>query len=198
MLLDIVILPPPHIAQMLVRKLKRANKGFRPVYLVGSSGLAYHSSLFFLNVNQRRLPDVMRKAGEAAREFPKIKFSTHGAAHDNDGVWVTLSRPRALVRFKDRVIASFAPLRQAAMPYTSSYQLTPLRKFYRQRFGVHYTIGRFYRPHFTLAKYQSHAEARAVALRLRSLSFRFTPGNLAVAEVNRYHQVTRIIKRFKV
>ena len=198
MLLDIVILPSVHLSRILVRSVQRANRDIRPVYVVGTGGLFYHSSLFHFNVSSKRLPQVESTVKSLAAGLPRLKLVGRRVRYDGDGVWLEFLPPPALVRFKNSIVQSLAPLRQGPMPYTSSYPLTPLRRFYRQRFGVHYNMGRFFKPHFTLAKYKSLTDTKAVSLRLKHFKPSFFVNTLAVTEVNRYHQVTRIIKRFRV
>ena len=84
------------------------------------------------------------------------------------------------------------------MPYVSKHVPTKLIKRYRAIYGVHYNIGHFFKPHITLGKLKKESDSSTVKSRLGGFSCRFCAREIAIAQINRNHQVTRILKRFRV
>ena len=198
MLIDIVVLPPPLVAQNLAHQVKRASRGRRAVFVVDAKKLKHHLSLFHVNVINAKFPLVESIVQGLAHSTPHILLKPYKIHFDADSVWLEYCRSTPLVKLKNLIIKRVAPLRLAPMPYASSKPLPKLRRIYRKRFGVHYNIGPFFRPHLTLAKYRNVTDARAVALQLNVNSLKFHTDTLALAQINRRHQVTKILKKFKV
>ena len=198
MLLDIVILPPLSVASLVADKVKKASLGYRAEFLVDNKRLWHHVSLFHVVVARNRLPLVLRLVNSFAANLPKVILKSKGVVRESRSLWLEFTYPRVLIKYKNQVIQALAPLRQGTMPYTSDRPLTPLRKMYRECYGVYYNIGRFFHPHFTLAKYASKREAEEILRKLRIPTISFSVSILAVAQVNDYGQVTRILKRFRV
>ena len=179
-------------------KVKKFSRDLNFLYIVDNKKLFHHISLFHLNASKKNLPRIIIESDKLLKELRGIKILSKKIIADGTSPTLEFSRPTKLVQVKDEVIKTLAPLRQDVMPYISKKSPSPLRQRYRRQFGVHYNIGRYFRPHITLAKLKNKSDSRMIAKRLGAFKFNFVITNVAVAQVNNYGQVTRIIKKFRI
>lgn len=200
MLFDIVILPPLGVRRQLGRLVTTACRPYSTVYVVDNTKLIPHVSLFHLNTELRRLPALVVAVQAVLKElFPaKVNLISRGCIAWGDGPTLWFRRNDRLVALNRQIVSVSAPIRTGLMPWLPKRKPTVAERSARRRYGVHYNIGARFRPHVTLAKLVHEHDARLVASSLGKHHMSFPLREIAICQVNRGHQVTRILKRFRV
>ncbi|MBI4050791.1 MAG: 2'-5' RNA ligase family protein [Candidatus Doudnabacteria bacterium] len=198
MLLDIVILPPKVLRQRIGKKIKDATKDVKAVFVVNNKKLILHLSLFHIRTSKARLSRLSGIVKGIVKKHKVMNMRSAGLEISKSGsgiVYVNVSYPLKLVRLREEVFNSCYPLRTGPMPWMiKSRPPTRQEKLARKKFGTYLK----FHPHFTLAMFQNHRDAERVIERMGRIKFDFTADTVAVTEVNSWHQVTGIIKKFKL
>ncbi len=198
MWLDIVILPPSTLRQRMGKKIKHATKGLKTVFVVDNKKLIPHLSLFHIRTSKARLSRLSRIVKGTIKKYKRMKLRAAGLEISKSGsgiVYVNISCPLKLVRLHEEVFNSCYPLRTGPMPWViKSRKPTSQEKLDRKKYGTHLK----FHPHFTLAMFQNYRDGEKVIERMGRVKFDFTADTVTVTEVNFWHQVIRVIKKFKL
>ncbi len=198
MLVDIVILPPNKIRNIVSRAIIKAVGDFQYVYMADNKNFIPHISFFHVNINKRKLPILLDKVEENLNNYHPTKIFYKNTLVDGKGIWFSLSSHKLLIKFNNLMIKVCAPLRDGLIPWIPKRAPTELEKFNRKTYGTHYCIGQGFKPHFTLVKLKSRLGAKVVYQRIKINKFSFKADTIAVCEINRYGQVTKVLKTFKL
>lgn len=110
-----------------------------------------------------------------------------------------LTKTRELESLRRDIFEIAQPLRTGIMPWASQKLPTRREAINRKRFGTEYNVSAAtFRPHFTLAMFKDPSDAQGAFQMLNNIKFKFTADTIAICEVNFWHQVTRVIKTFKL
>ena len=201
MFLDIVILPPKELRERLGKKIKQATADYPKVIVVDNKKFIPHVSLFHIRTSKAGLKKISKLLPEIIKNYRSIKLSStiFDIRGESGRIWFVLglTNPRELRKLNSKVVYACRSFRTGMMPFTSKRKATKLEKQYRKDFGSRHIL-KLFRPHITLAMLKHKDDARAVERKWRGLKLNFTPDEVAITEVNYWHQVTRIIKKFKL
>lgn len=198
MLVDIVILPPSKIRNLVGRAIVKAVGNLKYVYLIDNKKLIPHISFFHINIHKRKLPAIFNIVKNSSASFRPVKIFSKGVLVDGQGVWFSLSNHKSLINFNQQMVKYGAPLRDGLIPWIPKHLPNSRQKYNRQKYGTHYCIGPGFNPHFTMVKLKQAAEAAIVADRLKPIKFSFWGKTIAVCQITKYGQVTKVLKTFKL
>ena len=200
MLLDIVILPPLKLRQRLGKKVREAAKGISSVFVVDNKKFIPHLSLFHIRTSKTRIRNLKSRIREVLKKYQVFKLETlgfyWGGGPGHQWICQEIINPKILARLHEEIIKTCNDLRTGMMPSTSR-RLSKLKKYYRNKYGVSHLL-KFFRPHFTLGMVKSKEDLKDMIKRMRPLRIKFLADTVAITEVNFWHQVTRVIKRFQI
>ncbi len=199
MLLDIVILPPRALGERLGKKVKEAVRGIPSIFAVDNKVLFLHLSLFHIKISKQRLGLLSDKIKEIMQNYKPFGIRSLGSYVFKKGNWVSfeLAKSKTFMRLHKNIVLGSYRLRTGTMPFTSKRKMTKLERVYRKKYGTQH-IFRLKKPHFTVAKFRSFEDARKAARKLEPGKFSFSADVVAIAEVNFWHQVIKILKTFKL
>ncbi len=200
MLLDIVILPPAKLRQRIGRAVLQATHGVACKFVIDNKKLTPHVSLFHIRTSKSRLPELSKAVAGALSHHKAFILSAQGVeVHAGDTVGVKLSNPQSFRQLHRAVVLKCYHLRTGVMPWTPVRPPTKLERYFHKRYGTQHVF-RLKTPHVTLVvRIENKADVQQVAKRLKKIMrFSFTTNEIAICEVNWNHQVTRILKRFRV
>ncbi len=198
MLLDIVILPPNKIRNLVARAVVKSVGDFKYGYIIDNKKLIPHISFFHININKRKLPVLFNIVKTNVNDYKPVKLFSKNVLVQGRGVWIFLSNHESLIDFNHKMVKYCSPLRDGVIPWMSKRLPNKLEKFNRQKYGTHYNIGKAFRPHFTMVKLRLASEARAVGKEMKTVKFSFLADTVAICQVNNYGQVTKVLKTFKL
>jgi 2'-5' RNA ligase len=197
MLLDIVILPPAELREKIGKRIREAAREIPSVFVVDNNKLIPHLSLFHLRTTQGRIKKLELRIKRILKKYRPIliKSSKVELSHVGSGVvFIKTSSNQVLRQLRAEVFNSCYPLRTGMMPWMPrSRKPTRLEIQARKRYGIHFS---FY-PHITAAMLRDAKYAPKMASKLKEMKFEFLADTIAIAEVNFWHQVTRVIKKFR-
>jgi len=199
MLLDIVILPPDKVRQKISKAVTRATKGLDVELIVDNKKLIPHLSLFHINTKKESLSKLEKTIKESILFYTPVSIYQKDLYAEGEG-WFgfTLSKHRELTKLKQRLVVNCYPLKTAMMPWVHKRKPTKLERNNRSKYGVSYNIGKSFWPHFTLGQMSNEKDAKVVVVRLKGFDFSFKADTVALCEVNFWHQVTRVLKKFRI
>ncbi|MBI4054300.1 MAG: hypothetical protein HY397_03155 [Candidatus Doudnabacteria bacterium] len=198
MLLDIVILPPKGLREKIGRAVTRSVAGRPTVFVVDNKKLIPHLSLFHLRTSPARVSKVTTQVRIISKKHHTSRVRLLKVEIVGRFLGMTLSNNPKLKKLNREVVAKTRALRTGMMPWTSAGRPKLWEQKNRERYGTQHNIGKTFRPHFTLAILKDHQAAAQATNQLKNLKFSFSAGTIAVCEVNWWHQVTRVIKTFKL
>lgn len=198
MLLDIVILPPAELRQRLGKKIREAAKGIPSVFVVDNKKFIPHLSLFHVRTSKNRIKKLESRIREIMKKYRPFELKTLGFYWGGDAgrQWVcqNITNPNILTKLHKETVQACHDLRTGMMPSISK-KLNKLEKFYRRKYGSRHLL-KFFRPHFTLGMIKKDTDLERIIKRMRPLKMKFHADIVAITEVNFWHQVTRVIKKF--
>lgn len=198
MLIDIVILPPNKIRNLVSRATIKALGDYDYQYLIDNKKLIPHVSLFHINIKKNKLDKIYNLIEDSAKIYtPKKIFFADIITHGN-GVWVYLSNNESLKKLNKRLVKYCAPLRDGFIPWIPKRAPDKLQKNNRLKYGTHYCIGKGFAPHFTMVKLKNEADTKIVYKKMKIKDFNFMGDTVAVCQINKYCQVTKVLKTFKL
>lgn len=198
MLLDIVILPPPKLREQLGKKTKQAVKGYPHVFVVDNKKFIPHASLFHLNTSRQELEKIESIVNRISREFKPTKIRNLRFQKHEHSVGFELSNNPTLQKLNRDIVNNLYRLRTGEMPWSPSRPPTKLEKKRREKYGTQWNVEGYFHPHFTMARFKNPNDGQEVVKKMSSIKFDFLADTIAICEVNFYHQVTRVIKEFKL
>ncbi len=197
MLLDIVILPPIRLRNRLGRLIRQAVNGYPNILVVDNKKLIPHISLFHLKVSPRDLPKIFKTIDQISKNYYSFKISSRGLRVNGQNIALRLSGPAILKKLHHEVLLKCYRLRSGTMPWTAKRKPTALERTYRKKYGSKHIL-KLFAPHLTLAALKNDPDANLVSQKIKKIKFNFTADTLAIGQVNFWHQVTRILKKFKL
>ena len=199
MLLDIVILPPSGLRKKLGKKIKSAVNPFPHIFVVDNKKFIPHISLFHIHTSKKKIREMSKIIKKILVNHRAIKMSSIGfdVGLEPGQSWfgVSLNNSKELRQLHKEVVYSCRDLRTGKMP-TTSKKITKLELEYRENFGSRHILKLFY-PHITLAMLKNIADTKTIEKQWKGLKINLTPKEVAITKVNYWHQVTKIIKKFK-
>lgn len=195
MLVDIVILPPAGLRQRIGKRIKKEITGHPATFVVDNEKLIPHLSLWHLRMSAKRIPGMAeRLKGVVKQQKPVRIVSTRFTALTKEEgiVEFSVKNNRNLSLLQQRVFREVHSLKTGMMPQFKIFGLwrgKTLRD--AQRFGRPLSFA----PHFTMGLLRDKGDASRVAAAMKKARFHFVAGEIFICEVNRWWQVTRIIKR---
>ncbi|MBI5466386.1 MAG: hypothetical protein HY974_03805 [Candidatus Kerfeldbacteria bacterium] len=196
MLLDIVILPPVSVRRRLGKLASHLNHQYPARYVVDNKKLIPHISLYHFYTLPKCLPlveAVVKKILSNIRPF-SIKGALLKKGRYSIGL--EIQKSKFIKRLNSAVLLQYAPLRTRSMPSTFEYKMTRQVKQAIKNYGTVGTVIN-YEPHITLlADFKLSRVKEKGSVGTYPVNFR--ANEIAITEVNKWYQVTRILKRFRV
>ena len=196
MLLDIVILPPPSLREKIGAKMRQTAKGRKYIFVVDNRKLIPHMSLFHIRTSRARLKKLKEIVGKISKRYRPVVIRSTGFIREGRIVAYELSHNQTLRGLNREIVKNCYNLRTGMMPWTGVGKPKRWEQKNREKYGTQHNIGPSFRPHFTMGKFKSEVDVRKVARQMQSFSFQFQADTVAICEVNFWHQVTRIYKKF--
>lgn len=195
--LDIVLLPTKPLSRKIGNMVLKLGKKFPLVWAVDDRKLLPHISLLHLKVNPRRIPEAANALKLLSQNRQKMVLSFGGVYAGDRFFCAKIKKSPRLYLLHQDVVKSIARFR-SGITHLSAKAKSQTQKDYFKKFGVA-NILIFFRPHITLGMVKNRQDKNLIlrALAARSLA-KFDAVRLAVAKVNSYHQVVKIIKEFKL
>lgn len=197
MLLDIVILPPAKLRQRLGKKIKEATKGIPNVFVVDNKKLIPHLSLFHIRTSRNRIEKLESRIREVLKKYRPIPIKSRKVELSGSGsevIFIKTSSSQNLEQLRSEIFNASYPLRTGMMPWMiRSRRPTRLEMLARKRYGTSIS----FHPHITAAMLKDYKEVPTIVWKLKKVKFEFVADTIAITEVNFWHQVTRVIKKFR-
>ncbi len=193
MLLDIVILPPSNIRQRIGCLAKKLNKLYPSPSVVDDIKLIPHISLYHLNVQKKNLGELFMIIKNVSTSEKSFYIKT-GKLHMGSISIDIPVKAKTICKLNKMVLKKCVALRKGIMPYIFNYEKTAAVKRALANYG---TVGTVidYRPHITLLVNKSgFDDKKIIPFRFKN---NFKSSILAVCQINRWYQVTQILKQFK-
>ena len=197
LLLDIVHLPPLNLRVKLGKQVKEAVGNAKVKYLVDNEGLIPHQSLFHIATTGDNLPQIYIRLEKILSDIKPFSISAEGLVDNDNVIAVKLSEPPELRQLHEEVVGALFDLRVGEMPWTPGRQPSTLEKEYREKYGTQHILKNF-SPHISLVKLANPVDAEKVLYKIGKIDFDYSVNDFAVAKVNFWHQVTNIIKEFRL
>jgi hypothetical protein len=196
---DVVVLPPKEIRENVGRQVRNESRAYTSKFLVDNRKLIPHLSLFHIRTSVANIKKVEATVKKLLDNYqPQVVRSCGIIVHSNNSISLNLSKPKELNFLHRKIVAQGKDFRTGEMPWTSKGRMpTKLEVLYRQRYGTQHLL-KFFNPHLTLGMFIEADAAKIVARKLSKLRCTFVADTIAIAEVNRLHQVTRVIKILRV
>ena len=198
MLVDIVILPPNKIRNLVGQAIVKSVGNFKYVYIIDNKRLIPHISFFHINIDKRKLPIIFNIVKTHIKNYKPVKISSKNIFIDGNGIWISFANHKSLINFNRKMVKYCAPLRDGMIPWIPKRLPTKLQKYNREKYGTHYCIGKGFVPHFTMVKLKNDVVAEVVGQRMKNIKFSFLSSTIAVCQINKYGQVTKVLKTFKL
>ncbi|MFH1193053.1 MAG: hypothetical protein V1656_01925 [Candidatus Jorgensenbacteria bacterium] len=196
MLLDVVVLPPPELREKVGRKIKKAAAGYPAGFVVDNKKFIPHLSLWHLKTDKSKIDGLAKKLeGVVKHQKP---LSIHSAAFNVEpmvqGVIVEfpIRKNAALSVLREKVFSRAYHFKTGIVPPFKPFGI-PKGKALVETKKYGRPLG-FY-PHFTMGWLESMKDSRAVQRKMKKTKFSFTAKEIYICEINRWWQVTRIVKK---
>lgn len=199
MLIDIVILPPSNVRKTLRGFNKQLRKQLKLKWIVDNKSLIPHISLFHIRVDKEKINEIISgvsKISETTKKFP-IEFLQANGHYPYFGINTTKSSK--LYSLHQQVIKELKDLRKGEMPFIHPPK-TLLTKGYAKKYGATGIFAR-YNPHITLGSIRRDVDFPLVLDKVnikKKLFKAFLADTIAVAKIDKYWQVIKILKEFKL
>jgi len=120
------------------------------------------------------------------------------SARSSRGMWLKLSNTKTLERLHGEVVGKCKTFKTGAMPWPHPERKpSKMEALYCKRYGSHHVL-KYFKPHFTLAKFITREDVDAAAKKLRKFQCAFIADTIALCRVDRRYQVTSILKTFRL
>ncbi|MFH1867286.1 MAG: hypothetical protein ABIJ81_04375 [Patescibacteria group bacterium] len=196
MLLDIVILPPALIRAKVGKFARTLAKSMPVRYVIDNHKLIPHVSLFHINISKNRLDkliDVVKKISLHIKPFKIIGGKINVGTISLE---INFKKSKQIRLLNKKVVNSCSRLRTGKMPWMLKRKPIIDEKKLIRRYGTYGTIGKNFEPHITLLVKFLKKENIFKPPSVYTTSF--IANNITICQVNYWHQVTKIIKQFKV
>jgi len=196
---DVVILPPPKIRERIGRAVRASSRGRRSVYLVDNRRLIPHVSIFHIRTSKIGIAKIASAIERLVRVYQPITIHSRGiSARSSRGMWLKLSNTKTLERLHGEVVGKCKTFKTGAMPWPHPERKpSKMEALYCKRYGSHHVL-KYFKPHFTLAKFITREDVDAAAKKLRKFQCAFIADTIALCRVDCHYQVTSILKTFRL
>ena len=195
MLLDIVILPPPHIRKRVGEISKKIGKKYKLTWAVDNKKLIPHISLYHLSIAPNSLTEIFSGLQKLSLFFKPTVLTYIPPRFYGKSIWVGFNRTKALRKMSRRMVYTFLKFQSGSLGFIPS---TKLEVQYLNKYGSPFIFQNFW-PHVTIGKVKSLTDKHQIldCLVKNKLSS-FKCDTIALTETNKNHQVTKILKIFKL
>lgn len=198
MLLDIVILPPRKLRNKIGKFTTNLKKRIPHLWKVDNKKLIPHVSLFHLQIKKDGFKDVVEFVEIVAKKHKALVLSFTKPEFIGVYYGINIKNIRPLNKIHRAVVFGTRNFRTGQMPLVHSPK-SKLAKKYIKEFGAPGVLRNF-NPHITLGGVKNLKNTETVvkaAISKRKFST-FLADTIAIALVNNYWQVTKILKKFKL
>ena len=199
MFLDIVILPPADISRAVGKLTAKLARSFLFRMRVDNKKLYPHISLYHLLLPRGRVKTVVAEVSRLVAEQKRIPITFQEVRGGKVYFGASVKNTKALFRLHQKILLGLRKFHvgvpKAPRGASQPAQPTP----YLKKFGLENVLKSFW-PHITLLglKYKEDAEEVLRAANREKYLENFFADNVSVAAVNRYWQVYKVIKTFKL
>ncbi len=196
MLLDIVILPPPVFRMKFADAARIFSRKIRVKFFVDNRRLLPHISLYHLKA--RAPSPVIAQIARIASTTKRLRIAPVGFQIKPSGInsyfGLVIVLDRKLSMLHSRIVRDLSKKRSGdAFEMKTNYSPEQRRNF--KKYGSPNVL-RSYQPHITACKFSS---PRIFSMPHFDQAFPpFTATHIALAATDRNHQVTKVIKKFKL
>lgn len=197
MLIDIVILPPEKIRNMVGVRVRKAFGNSPNFFVVDNKNLIPHLSLWHLRTSEKKLPKIAEELQQVVgkqkpikiisskfRGIPKYKGCLEFPVKNNNSMRSLQKKVFENVhKYKTGIMPSFAPFLKLKVSKQKSKEV----KKYGRGLGFH--------PHFTMGWLKNEEGISGVVKNMQKVKFNFFAKEIYICEVDSWWQVKRIIKK---
>ena len=197
MLLDIVILPPAAVRKSVAMAAKKYATGFKPVFVVDNKKLIPHVSLFHLKMNKNKLPKLEKMVKKIISGYTPFLIKSSKVSAYNRAIWFYLKKDDRLRVLHRQIFIQCSLLRDGQISEIKK-TMPILFKKYIVKYGSYYVEKNFL-PHFSLVQFHNNNEAMlAMDKGIKSKKIKFVSDAIAICEIDKNGQVTKVLKQFKM
>ncbi len=199
MLIDIIVLPPANIRKNIAGLNKNLKENFAFKWTVDNKKLIPHISLFHINIKKSKLGEIMSKTSEVLKRVSPLEISFTAADGRYPYIGIKTDKTDTLFNLHKKVIDNLKIFRVKAMPFIHKPK-TFLDNQYAKKYGVIEVLTKF-NPHITMGSVKNEDDFTKVLDKInsnREILQNFTADTVALAEIDKYWQVKKIIKKLKL
>ncbi|MDP4000898.1 MAG: L-threonylcarbamoyladenylate synthase [bacterium] len=199
MLLDIVILPPKNIRDKIGKLTKKYGFKYPNVFIVDNKKIIPYLSLFHINTSRSELQKIILVIKKIVKNHHAEKIhSIQFKVNKKNGIFeYVLSNNAGLRSLQKEVFLSIHPFKTGLMPaprpYRDVFLTSKKQKQEHKKYGRPMGFG----PHFTLGMLKNPKNGKKIAQNMK-FDFEFLGNTVAITEVNKWWQVTKVLKVFKL
>ena len=199
--LDVVLLPQKALNRQLGGLVSKIGKNIPLAIAVDGNKLLPHISLLHIEAGLKKIPKILKVLEDLTLNTKGLELQ-FGKKNMAAGVFksffqITIRPNQKLFALHKSIVKNISPLRQG-MVLIPPKSPTPLQKRYLKKYGVGNVL-EFFSPHFTLGKIKNANDTKKLLALLSKSKFKsFLATRLALAKVDDNHQVTKVIKEFKL
>ena len=195
--LDIVLLPPKNISEKIGQSVLAIHRRVPLALTVDNKKLLPHISLLHLKASARDLIDIIKTVEAIALETKPFKICFNKPSHGELYFVININNTKSL-RFLHQIVVKNVSLYKNGQVNLPPKGRTVLQRSYIKKYGVG-NILKYFGPHITLGHVYKIKDQNKILKLVGQIKFQnFIAKRLAVAQVNKYHQVYKIIKEYKV
>ena len=198
MLIDIVILPPKNTRKMVGNFGNKIKSELSLDWFVDNKKLIPHISLYHIRIDKNKLPSVLFETGKIFVKSKKIPINFTQASGHYPYYGIGVKKSDKLYKLH-KIALTLKFLRKGEMPFIHPPK-TVLAKKYAQTYGAIGILNR-YNPHITLGSINKESDFEKVSKKVNENKIKFksfTATSIAITEVDKFWQVKKIIKEFKL
>lgn len=175
--------------------MKKETAGYPAVFVVDNRKLIPHLSLWHLRTSKNRINALTAELKKVVADQKPIKINSAGfmASKKENGIVsfsVRSSEPLALLRKK--VLEKAYSFKTGMMPQFAAFGLWKGKTLVE---GKKYGRPLAFNPHFTMGFLKKPEDALKIEEAMKKEEFRFLAKGIYVCEVNRWWQVTKVLKK---
>jgi 2'-5' RNA ligase len=201
MLIDIVILPPEKIRNLVGLKIRKATKGLGYYYIVDNTELIPHLSLFHLRIKKRNIFDLektLKKILSGLSPFKVRSSKVYISRRNNKGIGIGFALTKILTELNTKVVGLCNKHRDGDLfNWKKTGGLTLLDKKYIRKYGTRWSVEENFKPHLTLGRMRSQKSVLKAVFKFGQPKIDFIANTIAICTINHNGQVIKIIKTFK-
>lgn len=197
MLIDIVILPPEKIRNIVGARMSKAFGNSPNFFVVDNKNLIPHLSLWHLKTSEKRLPKIAEELQQVVdkqkpikiisskfRGIPKYKGCLEFPVKNNNSMKSLQKKVfENIHKYKTGIMPPFAPFLKLK---ASKQKLKEVKK-YGRGLGFH--------PHFTMGWIKNEKDVSGIVKNMQKVKFNFLAKEIYICEVDNWWQVKRIIRK---